>query len=193
MNRADPNISALRDIHGSGAGGKEASFYGALETLFNALGKKLKPRVRCILQLANHGAGLPDGGLFTQVQFQRAADLEPRAGQVPSRGAIKVKGPGDEIQAILKSKQVADYLKTYRQVLVTNLREFMLMGVDLVTGQHAPLEGHTAWPPVLTPSGTCASSPRRPPHGMQNVGPIKNTIAPSKARGRLQPRVNSKT
>lgn len=110
MNPVETYIRDLRDIHGSGAGVKEAAFYGALETLFNELGKKLKPKVRCILQLANHGAGLPDGGLFTQEQFQRVADLEPRAGQVPSRGAIEVKGPGDEIRAILKSKQV-DYRK----------------------------------------------------------------------------------
>jgi hypothetical protein len=143
MNPIETYISHVRDIHASEAGIKETSFYGALETLFNELGKKLKPRVRCILQLANYGAGLPDDGLFTQEQFQRAADPEPRAGQLPSRGAIEVKGPGEEIQAILKSKQVADYLKAYRQVLVTNLREFMLVGVDPVSGRPAPLEGYS--------------------------------------------------
>ena len=74
--------------------------------------------------------------------FDRAADLESRAGRVPSRGAIEVKGPGDEIQAIIKSKQVADYLKAYRQVLVTNLREFLLMGAA-ATGRPIPLEGYS--------------------------------------------------
>jgi len=143
MNPVETYIRDLRDIHGSGGGVKETSFYGALEALFNELGKKLKPKVRCILTLANHGAGLPDGGLFTQEQFQRAADHEPRQGQNPSRGAIEVKGPGDEVPAIIKSKQVADYLRAYRQVLVTNLREFQLVAVDPASGRPAPLEGYS--------------------------------------------------
>ncbi|MCB2189739.1 MAG: N-6 DNA methylase [Deltaproteobacteria bacterium] len=143
MNPVETYIKDLRDIHSTGAGVKEASFYGALEALFNELGKKLKPRVRCIVQLSNQGAGLPDGGLFTQEQFQRAADLEPRPGQKPSRGAIEVKSPGEEIQAIVDSKQVADYLKAYRQVLVTNLREFQLVIMDPASGQPAPLEGYS--------------------------------------------------
>jgi hypothetical protein len=65
---ADPTatyLQDLRDIRSSGAGVKETSYYGALSNLFNEIGKTLKPKVRCIINLANRGAGLPDGGLFT--------------------------------------------------------------------------------------------------------------------------------
>jgi len=56
----------LRDIHQSGGGVKEESYYGSLEKLFNGIGKSLKPRVRCIIQLQNRGAGKPDGGLILE-------------------------------------------------------------------------------------------------------------------------------
>ena len=135
-------LSRVGDIYASGAGTAETSYYGALETFFNEQGQKLKPKVRCIIQLSNSGAGVPDGGLFTKEQFQRAADLEPRPGQLPSRGAIEVKGPGDEIAALIKTEQVAKYVKKYRQVLLTNLREFLLVTAD-AKGKPKPLEGYS--------------------------------------------------
>jgi hypothetical protein len=67
----------LRDIRSSGAAVKETSYYGPLASLFNEIGKTLKPRVRCILTLKNQGAGLPDGGFFTAEQFQRVSEVEP--------------------------------------------------------------------------------------------------------------------
>lgn len=36
-----------------------------------AAGAGLKPKVRAVMQLKNLGAGNPDGGLFTQDQFDR--------------------------------------------------------------------------------------------------------------------------
>jgi hypothetical protein len=67
----------------------------------------LKPRVRCMLQPANHGAGVPDSGLFTQEWFRRGGlSCGTRAGRVPSRGAIEVKGPVDKVQAMIESKTV---------------------------------------------------------------------------------------
>jgi len=89
-----------------------------------------RTRVRCIINLANKGAGLPDGGLFTPDQFQRPSEAEPLAGQLPARGAIEVKGTKDEVHDIAESEQVARYLKHYRQVLVTNYRDFVLIGRD---------------------------------------------------------------
>ena len=47
----------LRDIHSSGAGVPETSYYTPLENLLKGVGKPLKPRVRAIFQLANLGAG----------------------------------------------------------------------------------------------------------------------------------------
>ena len=128
-------IQELRDIRSTGAAVKETSYYGTLANLLNEIGKSLKPRVRCILNLANQGNGLPDGGLFTPDQFQRASEAEPLPGQLPSRGAIEVKGTGDNVQKIAESEQVDGYWKKNGQVLVTNYRDFILIGRDAEGGK----------------------------------------------------------
>jgi hypothetical protein len=69
-------LSELKAIRASGAGVAETSYHPALSNLFNVVGKSLKPKVRCVMNLKNLGAGLPDGGLFTADQFQRQADGE---------------------------------------------------------------------------------------------------------------------
>ncbi len=97
-------FTALRDIHASGAGVKEVSYYGALEQLLTDIGGKLKPKVRAFMQLSNRGAGNPDGGLFTASQFKRQGDAEPLEGQPPARGAIEVKGTADDVLKIVASE-----------------------------------------------------------------------------------------
>jgi len=72
MTPVEQYIRELHDIRSSGAGVKEESFYTPLANLLNDIGKSIKPRVRCILQLANRGAGHPDGGLFTSEQVRLA-------------------------------------------------------------------------------------------------------------------------
>src|SRR5882724_7740121 len=119
MNPLETYLQSLYDIYSSGAGVPETSGYGALANLFNEIGKTLKPRVRCIINITNKGAGLPDGGFFTPDQFQKRTKAELIEGQLPSRGCIEVKAPGEEPIAIAKSEQVSRYLKRYRQVLVT--------------------------------------------------------------------------
>lgn len=123
-------LESLTLIHSSGSAVKETSYYGTLENLLNEVGKALKPRVRCIINIANRGAGLPDGGLFTPDQFQKRAKGELIEGQLPSRGAIEIKSTSDEVDAIVDSEQVRRYLSRYRQVLVTNYRDFILVGLD---------------------------------------------------------------
>ncbi len=120
----------LLEIRSSGAGVQETSFYPALVNLLDNIGKPLKPRVRCILQLANRGAGHPDGGLFTEEQLKQADQQKPLLGQKPSRGAIEVKPAGDNAWVTAESQQVTDYWRVYRQVLVTNYRDFVLVGQD---------------------------------------------------------------
>lgn len=122
-------LRELRDIHASGSAVRETSYYGPLASLLNSVGKSLKPRVRCVVNLQNRGAGIPDGGLFSSDQLQRA-DGEIRPGQLPSRGVLEVKGAGDDVKRIAASEQVTRYLGTYGQVLVTNYRDFLLMGRD---------------------------------------------------------------
>ena len=120
-------LSELRAIRDTGAGVPETSYYPALSNLFNAAGKALKPKVRCVMNLKNLGAGMPDGGLFTADQFHRQSDGAPQPGQLPARGAIEAKGTKPNVKDIAASPQVKEYLRTYGIVLVTNLREFLIV------------------------------------------------------------------
>ncbi len=120
----------ISEIHSSRAAVDETPYYGSLETLFNEIGKTLKPRVRCIIHPKDRGAGQPDGGLFTAEQFEKKAAFEPKEGQIPSRGAIEVKAPREDAMRVALDEQVGRYLARYRQVLVTNLRQFILVGHD---------------------------------------------------------------
>jgi Type ISP C-terminal specificity domain/N-6 DNA Methylase len=123
----------LQDVHeirSSHAAVDETPYYGSLEVLLNEVGKTLKPRVRCIIHPKNKGAGLPDGGLFTAEQFDKKSGEQPKEGQLPSRGAMEVKPPSEDGVKVALSEQVTRYVTRYRQVLVTNLRQFALVGLD---------------------------------------------------------------
>ncbi len=139
MNPLETYLQELRDIRSTGAAVKETSYYGALEQLFNNLGKDLKPKVRCVMQLKNRGAGMPDGGLFTARQFQRQSGNEPVNPENPEQGVIEIKGTGDDAWVIADTKQVSKYWERYGQVLVTNYRDFLLIGRD-AKGQPVKLE-----------------------------------------------------
>jgi hypothetical protein len=131
----------LQEIRSSGASVKETSYYPALRNLLSEIGQKLKPKVICVMNLADQGAGLPDGGLFSEEQFDKKAK-EPKQGQMPSRGAIEVKGAKDDAWVTAEGEQVTRYWKKYRQVLVTNYREFVLVGQD-IEGQPVRLERYS--------------------------------------------------
>ena len=130
MNALETYLEELYAIRSSGGAVKETSYYPALSNLLNEVGKTLKPRVRCIINIQNAGAGLPDGGLYAAEQFQKQSKGELREGQLPARGAIEVKSTGEEVKNIAGSEQVMRYVNRYKQVLVTNLRDFVLVGVD---------------------------------------------------------------
>jgi hypothetical protein len=131
---ADPveaYFSQLRDIRASGAGVAETSYYTPLAGLLTAIGHGLKPKVTAIVNLRNTGAGIPDGGLFTANQLKGwDTATDPLQGQLPARGAIEVKSPAEDVFAVATSDQVARYVERYGLVLVTNLRDFVLVGRD---------------------------------------------------------------
>lgn len=133
-------LNDLIEVRRSGAGTKETSYYGALCSLLNTIGKELKPRVHCIVQLANQGSGHPDLGLFTTDQFQRGSDAEPLPGQKPSRGVIEAKASSADVRTTGRSPQVEKYLSSYGVVLVTNFRDFLVVGRDPITGATTELE-----------------------------------------------------
>ena len=120
-------LDDLRRVRASGGATGERSSYGPLANLLNAVGATLKPKVFCVGELADQGAGHPDFGLYTAKQIQRG---RPREGQAPERGVVEVKSPHEDLRARAVREQVARYWGRYRLVLVTNLREFGLVGPD---------------------------------------------------------------
>ena len=133
-------IQALRVNRGVGVA--ETSSYGALETLLNSVGAKLKPSaVSCILHPKNKGKGIPDGGLFTREQLQPLGrDFEPQSAfkQSPARGVVEVKATKDNLQTLVDGEQVGKYLADHGKVLCTNYYQFAV--VELRDGVRHTLE-----------------------------------------------------
>ena len=143
-------LAELKAIRSTGAGVPETSYYPALSNLFNAVGKTLKPKVRCIINISNQGAGMPDGGLFTADQFQRQADGEPKAGQLPARGAIEAKGTKPDAKAIAAKRTGQGVPENATaSCIVTNLRDFLIVerGPDGRAGRSA---NPSPWPTMRT-------------------------------------------
>ena len=126
----------LGRLRASGGATGERSTYPPLTALLNAVGATLKPKVFCVSELADHGAGHPDLGLYAARQVQRR---RVREGQVPERGVIEVKSADDDAWLTAGSDQVSRYRGRYRLVLVTNTRDFVLVGED-AEGLPAKLE-----------------------------------------------------
>ena len=127
-NPVETYLEAVCAIRSSGAAVKETSGYGALATLFDAIGHTLKPKVRCFINMKNSGAGLPDGGLFTADQLKNTDEDAPLHGiPQPSRGVIEVKATDADVDDVADMPQVRDYVRHYGQVLVTNYRSFLLL------------------------------------------------------------------
>ena len=126
----------LRRVRASGGATGERSSYGLLATLLNAVGNTLKPKVFCVGELADQGACHPDFGLYAAKQVQRG---QPKQGQTPERGVVEVKAPDDDAFLTAAGDQVGRYWTRYRLVLVTNTRDFVLVGED-ANGKPAKLE-----------------------------------------------------
>ena len=126
----------LGRVRASGGATGERSSYGPLAGLLNAVGAVLKPKVFCVGELADQGAGHPDFGLYVAKQVQRG---RPREGQPPERGVVEVKPADDDAWLTAAGGQVSRYWGRYRQVLVTNTRDFVLVGED-AAGRPARLE-----------------------------------------------------
>lgn len=127
MRSVESYLEKMAEIRASGHATDETSYYPALEPLLTDIGKRLKPRVVPVSQLKNRGAGQPDGGLFTQDQIKKKSLPEDFTTQPPNRGAVEVKGPGEDLTHTMQSEQVKKYLRAYGQVLLTNYREFRIV------------------------------------------------------------------
>ena len=120
-------FKGLKQVRSSHGGTPERSQYTTFANFITTIGSTLSPKVFCIGDLTNLGAGHPDFGLFTHHQLN---DSEIRKGQVPERGVIELKPLNDDAFLTATGSQVRKYLSRYRLVLVTNLRDFVLLGED---------------------------------------------------------------
>jgi hypothetical protein len=126
MDAVEQYFRSVGEIHRSRSAVAETSYYPPLEALLNEVGKTLEPKVRCIINLKNAGAGIPDGGMFAAEQLKRGEGDDRGGVQVPERGAIEVKPPSEDARAIVATEQGKNYLARYGLLLVTTLREFVL-------------------------------------------------------------------
>ena len=122
---AESYFTDLARIRASGGATGERSSYVPLTNLLNGVGAMLKPKVFCVGELANQGAGHPDLGLYAASQVRRG---QARPGQLPERGVVEVKSSREDTRTDRVREQVGRYRSRYGLVLVTNLREFSLMG-----------------------------------------------------------------
>ena len=120
-------FTGLGRMRGSGGATAERSAYGPLANLLNDAGAALRPKVFCVGELADQGAGHPDFGLYAAKQVQRG---RPREGQIPECGVVEVKTADDDAWLTAAGDQVSRYWRRYRLVLVTNTRDFVLVGGD---------------------------------------------------------------
>ena len=118
-------FSDLARTRASGGATEELSYHTPLANLLNAVGGTLKPKAFCVPELANQGDGRPDFGLYAARQIQKR---KPREGQTPERGVVEMKGVTDDAWLTVEGEQVSNYWNRYRLVLVTNTRDFLLLG-----------------------------------------------------------------
>ncbi len=67
----------------------------------------------------------PDFGLYAARQVQKGPS---RDGQTPERGVVEVKSPEDDAWLTATGGKAGRYWERYRLVLVTNARDFVLVG-----------------------------------------------------------------
>ena len=127
----------VADVHDSGGGTNEQSYYPPLANLLNAVGETLEPQVKCVVELRDQGAGHPDMGLYSARQLRKGDDRP-----LPERGVVEVKPPDNDAHETVAGEQVRRYRGLYGLVLVTNLREFLLQG-EGKDGERRTLESFT--------------------------------------------------
>jgi hypothetical protein len=79
-------LDSLHFLQGQGV--SETAGYPVLESLLNEVGATLKPKIRCVIDPASAGAGIPDGGLFVADRLKDRQATVAAGGPIPERGAI---------------------------------------------------------------------------------------------------------
>jgi len=113
-------LTDLRAIRATGGATAELSYHTPLNNLLTAVGATLKPRVRCVGELADLGAGHPDLGLYSTTQRSRRGGFETRPprsripAELPDCGVVEIKPASDDAWLTVDSDQVSKYWNKYR-------------------------------------------------------------------------------
>jgi hypothetical protein len=110
MSLLDRFLGDCMAVRRTSGGTQETSYYTAINNLMDGVGATLRPKVRCVMQLKNLGAGSPDGGLFTSEQFDRKTSAIKDL-SAPARGVIEVKSLGEAVDITTSSPQIDKYWK----------------------------------------------------------------------------------
>ena len=94
-------LTGLRQVRASGGSTGEKSAYPALSNLFNAVGGSLKPKVFCVVELAEQGAGHPDVGLYA---------AKPTVAAINSPAAAAGKAVADRRRAAVRLLTAANQI-----------------------------------------------------------------------------------
>ena len=96
-----------RRIRVSGGATGERSGFGPLANLLNEIGGGLKPKVFCVDELADQGAGHPDFGLYAAKQVRRLG--QPKHDQLPEHGVVEMKPAKEDAWLTAESNQVTSH------------------------------------------------------------------------------------
>lgn len=118
-------FGGLGRLRKSGSATGERSTYPVLGEMLNAIGSLLNPKVTCVSEPTAQGAGHPDFGLFSERQIRAG---KPGESQAPEFGVVEVKPVREDAWLTAEGAQVTQYWRKHRLVLVTNLRDFVLVG-----------------------------------------------------------------
>lgn len=117
----------LAELARDRAAGTEPGGPAPLRDLLDAAGARLTPRVRCIVHPRTRDGSLPTAGLFAADQLPRGEDEPLLLGVPPERGAVEARPPSHDARRTATSEPVARLLGRYGQVLVTSLREWIVV------------------------------------------------------------------
>ena len=120
---AETYFAKLARARDAGGATKELSAHNPLVELLDAIGATLSPKVFCVGELADHGAGHPDIGLYERKQARSGHPAE----RPPERGVVEVKAPNADCRRTAQGEQVGRYCDRYQLVLVTNTWDFVLV------------------------------------------------------------------
>jgi hypothetical protein len=120
-------LTGLGRIRATGGAVEETSYYGQLEALLNTVGESLSPKVLCVLTTRNLGEGIPDGGLFLASSAVEEAGSAALLSRAPERGAMEVKGAGENVARVAVRQQSRRYLRRYGKLLISTYREFLVV------------------------------------------------------------------